>query len=362
MSDPRRPSSSNSSLSRRQALQAGAGLAAILAAGVAPRVLRAEDKAAAKARVYGTGAHTYEVVDNWAKRPENKPWGDTHMVQELADGRILIHHNGPESVHVYDPDGKFIESWGDEYKGAAHGMDLRNENGEEFLYFAPTGQHRVVKTNTKGEKVFELTYPKEAKNAAGEPCYPGDGRRFVPTFIALAPNGDFYVADGYGLSYVHRYNVNGEYQSTFGGKGKAEGQLDCPHGIWCDTRDEANPTILVADRSNHRLQWFTLDGKHIKTVTEELRDPCHFDQMGTDILIPDLNGRVTIFDKDNKLVTHLGDNPDPAKRRNHGVKKEELVPGEFCTPHGAIWDRAGNIYVAEWLPYGRVTKLRRVAA
>lgn len=347
--------------SRRHIMKTGAGIAAILATGIAPRILRADDKAGAKAKIYGKGAHTYEVIDNWAKRPDNKPWGDTHMVQELADGRILVHHTGPEAVHVFDPDGKFIEAWGAEFAGGAHGMDLRKEGNEEFLYFAPTGQHRVVKTNIKGEHVFEFGYPKDAKDAAGKPCY-ADANTFIPTFIALPPEGDFYVTDGYGSNFVHRYNAKGEYQSTFGGTGKSDGQMSCPHGIWCDTRDPAKPTILVADRGNNRLQWFTLDGKHIKTVTDELRDPCHFDQQGTDILIPDLNGRVTIFDKDNKLITHLGDNPDVQKRRNHGVPKEALTPGDFCTPHGAIWDRAGNIYVAEWLPYGRVTKLRKASA
>jgi hypothetical protein len=349
-----------SSTSRRSFLKAAAATGAAMTAGV-PNIF-ADDKAGAKPRIYGKGAHTYEVIDNWATHP-NKPWGNTHMVQEVADGRIFIHHTGPESVHVFDPDGKFMESWGADMTGAAHGMDIRTENGEEFLYFAPTGQHRVVKTNLKGEKVFELGVPTEAKNAQGEACYP-DPNKYVPTFIAFAPgeNADFYVTDGYGLSYVHRYNHKGEYLSTFGGKGNGEGQLDCPHGIYCDTRDPANPTLLVADRSNHRLQWFTMDGKFIKLVTDELRDPCHFDQQGTDILIPDLQGRVTIFDKDNKLITHLGDNPIPELRRNHGTKKEQLVPGDFCTPHGAIWDRAGNIYVAEWLPYGRVTKLRKVSA
>ena len=361
--------SSNPQPSRRNILKTAAVGAAALAG--APTILNAMQNAQ-KSNVLGSGRHTYEVVADWPKRPDDKPWGDTHMVQEVADGRIFICHNGPESVHVYDADGKFITAWGDEQKGHAHGMDLRKEGNEEFLYFAPTGLHKVIKTNLKGEKVFEIGYPKEAKNAKGEPCYKDvtqpDGKVkpaaafYVPTFIAFAPgdDGDFYVADGYGSSYVHRYNIKGEYQSTFGGKGNGEGQLDCPHGIYVDTRDAKNPTVLVADRSNHRLQWFTLDGKFIKIVTDELRDPCHFDQRGSDILIPDLNGRVTIFDKDNKLVTHLGDNPDPAKRRNHGVKKEELVPGQFVTPHGAIWDRAGNIYVAEWLPYGRVTKLRPV--
>lgn len=353
------PQSSN--LSRRQTLQVGAGIAAMIAAGVSPSVLHAEDKAGGKPIVYGRGAHTYEVIDNWAKRPEDKPWGDTHMVQELADGRILIHHNGPDSVHEYDPDGKFIKAWGDEFKGAAHGMDLRTENGEELLYFAATKQHRVVKTNTKGEHVFELKYPKDARNAEGQPCY-ADEKKFVPTFVALAPGGDFYVTDGYGSNYVHRYSLKGQYISTFGGKGTADGQLSCPHGIYCDTRDPNNPTILVADRANHRLQWFSLEGKHLKTTTEDLRDPCHFDQQGTEILIPDLKGRISIFDKDNQLVVHLGDNPDPSKRRNHKVPKEALAAGDFCTPHGAIWDRAGNIYVTEWLPYGRVTKLRKVSA
>ncbi len=342
---------------------AAAGAAAgafALASGGAPTILSAM-KTDSNSIVLGSGAHTYELVPNWPKHPSDKPWGDTHMVQEVADGRIFICHNGPESVHVYDPDGKFITSWGGEMQHHAHGMDLRKEHGEEFLYFAPTGLHKVIKTNLKGEKIFELGYPKDAKNAKGEPCY-ADEKKYVPTFIAFAPgdDGDFYVTDGYGSSYVHRYNVKGEYISTFGGKGNGEGQLDCPHGIYCDTRDPANPTILVADRSNHRLQWFTMDGKFIKIVTDELRDPCHFDQQGGDILIPDLQGRVTIFDKDNKLITHLGDNPDPAKRRNHGVPKDQLVDGQFCTPHGAIWDRAGNIYVTEWLPYGRVTKLRHV--
>src|SRR3954471_7134240 len=114
------PELSDSTLSRRDALKAGAGMAAIVASGVAPRVLSAQDKADARAKVYGTGAHTYEVIDNWAKRPENKPWGDTHMFGGVAGGRVFVCHNGPESVHVYDPDGKFIESFGD-MQGSGHG-------------------------------------------------------------------------------------------------------------------------------------------------------------------------------------------------------------------------------------------------
>lgn len=366
------------SLSRRSFVKASIAAAAASTTFGAPLILHAEDKAAEPQLVVGQGRHKYEVVDNWAKRPEDKLWGDCHMVQEVADGRIFIHHTGPEAIHVYDPDGKFIEAFGKEFANAAHGMDLRKEGNEEFLYFAPTGQHRVVKTNLKGEHVFEIGYPKDAKNAEGKPCYEdreiisknkdGSEKRttrraeefYVPTFIAFGDNGEFYVTDGYGSNYVHRYNAKGEYMSTFGGGGNGEGQLACPHGIYFDRRDPQKPMVLVADRSNVRLQWFTPDGKFVKMVKDELRAPCHFDEQEGDLLIPDLHGRVTIFDKDNKLVTHLGDNLDAKQRGNHGVPKDKLVAGNFVTPHGAIWDRKGDIYVTEWLPYGRVTKLRHV--
>src|SRR5205085_989592 len=133
---------------------------------------------------------------------------------------------------------------------------------------------------------WSMGYPKEAK------VYDADPKRFVPTNIAIAPNGDFYVADGYGLSFVHQYNSKAEYIRTWGGAGKEPGQMSCPHGICIDTRGGKDPVICVADRANVRLQYFTLDGKHIGFVTDELRHPCHFDQRGTELLIPDLHGRV----------------------------------------------------------------------
>lgn len=347
---------SNIHTSRRTFIKA-TGAAAIAAA--VPTILHAEDKADAKALVVGSGGHTYEVLDGWAKLPENMHFGDTHAIAETADGRIFVHHNGHDSVCIFDPDGKFIKAWG-KYEGAAHGMQLRKEGNEEFLYLAPTGMHKVQKTTLDGEVLWTIEYPKDAKNSDGKPCYNGPDR-YVPTNIAFGPNGDFYVADGYGSNYVHQYSMKGEYIRTWGGSGKGEGQLSCPHGIWCDTRDAANPTILVADRSNVRLQWFTLDGKFIKMVRDELRHPCHFDQRNGDLLIPDLHGRVTIFDKDNKLAVHLGDNVDPKKRGDHNLPVAQRVAGQFVTPHGAIWDRAGNIYVGEWIVGGRVTKLRHVA-
>lgn len=346
--------------SRRSFLRTGIGVA--VAAASAPMILKAEDKTVptnARPKIVGSDHQTYEVIDNWAQLPAGKKFGNTHGVCEAADGRIFIHNASPtgDSMCIFDPDGKFIKSWGAAYAPGAHGLQLRKEADGEFLYLAETGQHFVAKTDLDGKEIFRFGYPKDAKNDKGQPCYP-DPNRFVPTNIAFHPSdGSFYVTDGYGNAYVHHYDAKGNYLSTFGGDGTEEGKFKCPHGITVDNRDSSNPRILVADRANHRLQYFTLDGKFLSMVTEELRLPCHFDFREGNVLIPDLQGRLTIFDKDNKLVTHLGDNANPAFRANNGVPDTSRIPGQFCSPHQSIWDHDGNIYCVEWLFDGRVTKL-----
>jgi hypothetical protein len=349
--------------SRRDFVKATVAVGAAVAG--FPAIVGAQDKAGAKPVIVGTGDHTYEWVDNWGKLPEGKRFGETHAVVETADKNIYIHNASPtgDSTCVFDPDGNFISSWGKEYSKGAHGMDLRKEDGKEYLYLAPTSMHKVFKTTLDGQVLMELDFPKQARDVRDGQLVPDytDEKKFVPTFIALPDTGDFYVTDGYGSNYIHRYNIKGEYIQSWGGTGSEPGKLKCPHGIWCDTRGP-EPMLVVADRQNVRLQWFTLDGKFIKMVTDELRHPCMFDQRNGDLLVPDLKGRVTLFDKDNKLICHLGDNPNPKEWANHGVKQHELQPGVFCTPHSARFDSQGNIFVVEWLPYGRVTKLKKVSA
>jgi len=51
-------------------------------------------------------------------------------------------------------------------------------------------------------------------------------------------------------------------------------------------------------------------------------------------------------------------NGDVGSRRNQS--RNEFTPGQFITPHAAIFLRGGNVLVAEWLPIGRITLLRRV--
>jgi hypothetical protein len=157
---------------------------------------------------------------------------------------------------------------------------------------------------------------------------------------------------------VNQYNSKAEYIRTFGGRGSAAGQLTEPHGIWMDTRG-AQPVLVVADRGNNRLQRFTLDGTHIDFVPG-FRMPCHFDEHQGTVVIPDLRGRVTLIDRNNQIITHLGDSNVTANNPLRTEPRESFIAGQFICPHGACFDREGNIFVVEWVEVGRVTKLRRV--
>jgi DNA-binding beta-propeller fold protein YncE len=301
----------------------------------------------------GSGSHVYEWVEGWGKLPEGIKFGYTHGVVTDSKDRVYIHNRSKDSVIVFDRDGKFLNSWGPEFAGGAHGMFLSNEGGTEYLYLADPDRHIVVKTTLDGKTVYTLGCP-ELPNVYPTPD------KYKPTDTAVAPNGDVYVCDGYGQSWIHQYDKNAKYIRSWGGKGKEAGQLDCPHGIWIDTR-QSTPRVYVADRSNNRLQIFSLDGKHLAFVSGDFRLPCCFFQYKDEQVIPDLHSRVTIIDKNDKLITHLGDNEGGWKIQGWpNIAPTEIKTGLFSSPHAACVDSRGDIYVVEWIAVGRVTKLARV--
>ncbi len=342
------------SLNRRKFLKQTGALAALGA--VAPYIL-ASDKTGTRLPVIGTGAHQYEVIHDWAELPAGHAFGNTHGVAVDAQGHIHIKHTVNKSattedaVVVFDANGKYIRSWGKQYKGGAHGLHLSKEGNEEFFYLCDTKRHVFAKTNLKGEELWRKWAPEQCTGYSRP-------EEFVPTNVAVAPDGNFYVADGYGKSFIHQYDKDAKYIRSFGGKGSEAGKLDCPHGLMVDLRG-AKPVLVVADRSNHRLQNFTLDGQHINFVTDEMQAPCHFHTHGEVMVVPDLDSRVTLLDKQNKLLVHLGAGPGYQGLRTKS--RENFVPGQFVAPHSAYFDTAGNIFVVEWVEVGRVTKLRKIA-
>lgn len=318
----------------------------------------------------GTGEHTYEAVHDWGELPAGLRWGNTHGVVEDSQGRIYIAHTvhasseSRDALVVFDAKGKFIRSWGAAFAGGAHGLHLRKEGPEEYLYFVDTGKGRpgggisaahacLIKMTLRGEEVLRIGYPSEA------PGYRPDGStKFSPTNVAIAPNGDIYVADGYGAYYINQYDSRGRFIRSFGGNGKEAGQLACPHGLMVDTRGE-QPYLLVADRTNNRLQRFSLDGRHLG-FDGGVHMPCHFHERSGVAVIPDLAARVTLVGRDNRVIAHLGEDAAGDWQELRKRPRSEFRPGKFVSPHGACFDHAGNIFVTEWVEVGRVTKLRRL--
>lgn len=338
---------------RRQFLKS-LGMAA--AASALPFHLRASSSPHAARPIIGEGCHTYEVVHDWGRLPAGCRLGNTHGVVEDSQGRILVKHTVgkgsicADAILIFDGDGRFVKSWGHEFKGGAHGLHLAREGSEEFLYLCDTGRRLVIKTTLDGQEAWRLD-----AGAFGD-VY-NDPKRFCPTNAATSPDGTVFIADGYGSNFVHRVGRDGQYLGTFGGGGSEPGQLSCPHGLIVDTRG-AKPSLLVADRGNRRLQRFDLDGRHLGFVKDELRAPCHFAERQGVLLIPDLESRVTLFDENDRLITHLGDGGHYKGIRDQA--REAFKNGKFVAPHGACFDRTGNIFVVEWVEVGRITKLRRL--
>ena len=342
--------------------QTAATVGAVAAASAAaPLLLGMEDKAGAKNAVIGTGEFRYECFHEWGQLPSKLKWETTHGVTVDQAGFIYIKHQGHggpgmDCIVVFDPEGKFVRSFGKEYYPGGHGIDLRKEGSEEFLYLCDINHCTVSKTNLQGELVWKFGYLQIPD------VYKKFGQ-FKPTNVAFHPDGGFWVGDGYGSSYVHQFDKDARWIRTIGGKGTAVGKFDTPHGLWFDDRPGREPSLVVADRANARLQYFTLDGQPL-SMLNGLVLPAHFDIRGDLLLVPDLCARVSLFDRDNKLIAHLGDDSariGADKKYKTRMDAKLWEPGKFVHPHDACFDHDGNIFVTEWVDTGRVTKLRKVS-
>ena len=346
-------------ITRRNFLISAAGAAC------APAIVGATDKSDSKLPILGSGEQQYEAIHDWGELPRTVKYGNTHGVCEDSQGNIYVHHtvnagsDSADTMVVFDHDGRFVRSWGRQFKGGAHGLMLRKEGSEEFLYLCDYEHGIVSKRTLKGEEVFTLGYP--AESDAYKPTQAGAVLPYRPTNIAIAPNGDIYVGDGYGSSFINQYNAKAEFIRSFGGSGKGEDQLDCPHGLWVDTRGDG-PVLVVADRGNSRLHRFTLEGKHVDFILGTTKMPCNFHERNGNVVIPDLLSKVVVLDRRNNVIVSLGEGEyskqDWDTVRNQG--RGTFTPGRFVCPHGACFDHEGNIFVVEWVEAGRVTKLRRI--
>jgi hypothetical protein len=355
-------------MNRRTFLQSAAAVAA-----TGPTLLGTTRKADDPAPVVGSGEHKYQCHHNWGQLPNDYAWQTTHNVALDAAGLVYITHQGAkntkanmDTVLVFDPQGKFVRSFGKEWHFGGHGIEIRKEGSEEFIYLSNTWtpELKLVKTTLKGETVWKKGRP-ECKE------YDDPKAAYNPTNICFLPDGGFTVGDGYGSHFLMNYDKDGKLVKVFGGAGDTLGQLRTPHGQWVDSRDPAKPVLVVCDRANARLQWFDLDGKPLSASTprELVLFPAHAKTRGDVLLVPDLHARVSLLDKANKPIVHLGEDQAWREKVVASLGKgmtpvrgqpKEWPAGKFVHPHDAAFDKDGNIFVVEWVSTGRVTFLKKV--
>ncbi len=205
------------------------------------------------------GLLKYRVQNRFGEEPETMPnnwqFGRVSAVAtDLAGKEVYVFQRGkrPDPIIVFDAKGKYLRSWGHGMFNNPHGLRI---DSHDNVWVTDNADHQVMKFTRDGKLLLTLG----VKGKAGT-----DSQTFNrPTDIAFAPNGDFYVSDGYGNSRVVKFSAEGKYLLAWGKKGSAPGDFDLPHSVQVDSKG----TVYVSDRENSRIQIFDANGKFLRQWT-----------------------------------------------------------------------------------------------
>ena len=269
------------------------------------------------------GSFNFEVVEGWGRGPEGREMGGVVPgVAVDSQDRVYVARRSPPAILVYDDQGRFLQSWGEDALASPHLLWI---GSDDQVYCADSGNHTVRKFSADGEVLQTLGTP----DRPGPPDTPFN----QPTRAMPSQSGDLFVADGYGQFRVHRLSPDGQVLSSWGEGGQGPGQFALPHSLWVDDR---RSRVLVMDRENNRIQVFTAAGEFLSQWTDFHHPMDGFCDARGRSYISDQSPRLDVRDRDGGLI---------------GRCKAALVGG-----HGICGDGLGNIYVAE-LPPGNVTRL-----
>jgi hypothetical protein len=301
----------------------------------------------------GSGLMTFDTVPGWGLRPDgSSALGPTHG-GVVIDSKGNIYTSANKGVVVFSEDGKVIQEYLGEKYSNIHDMEIRTEGDGEFIYGARNADAEGIKFNAHtGDIVLKLPFPEKSGLNL---------KRFSPTAITVAPNGDIFLSDGYASNHIFKFDKSGKYLMHFGEKGNGMKQFNTAHGMTLDTRYDP-PRLLVCDRNHQpkgRLLHYSLDGMFIEVVITGLGMPTSAAVQGDYVAVPDLHGRLVILDKSNTIISVLGHNVDPKTRVNFNVPQGQWIEGVFSGTHGSYWDKDGNLYIQDWNVSGRIMKLVR---
>ncbi len=298
------------------------------------------------------GELRYKLVEGWEKLPANFKHLDCVGTGVDANDRVYLITRSDARVIVYERDGTFVTAWGEGvFTPRTHCIRFGPDGA---VYTVDDGDHTVRKFTPEGKQLMILGTPGVAsdtgydKTKGAESIAHGGPPFNRPTGVAIAPNGDIYVADGYGNARVHRFTSDGKLVQSWGEPGTGPSQFNLPHDIWV-LPDER---VFLADRENDRIQIFSLSGKFIEQWTHIQRPTglCVRDGL---IYVSELwwipgqrsyrrgkiekdePGRVTVMDMNGKVLARFGH------------EGERTAPGNFIAPHGICADSRGDIYVSE---------------
>lgn len=305
----------------------------------------------------------FELIPNWEKCPEGEEYSHEDVADVACDDddNVYLHTRKGERVMVYDEDGNFIKKWGDGVFTAAHGIAVHGDT----CYCTDHADSVIRIFDLDGNPKGMMGKPKEVSDT-GYGFTPGvkpkihhneTVKRAAGPFnsccnVAVAANGDIFVADGYGNARVHHFDKDGNLLNSWGEVGSGPGQFQLPHGIALDNDEN----VIVCDRENDRLQIFSREGELLHIWTDILRPTdC---TVGKDGLIyvselwrpleegqgsfmhgyadKDLPGRMTVFYPDGTIAARWG-----------ADSENRAAPGNFIAPHGLAVDSKGDLYVAE---------------
>jgi DNA-binding beta-propeller fold protein YncE len=299
----------------------------------------------------GKGELRYELAEGWEQLPSGWSHRDVAGVAVDSRDRVYVFTRDEHPVIVYEPDGTFVRSWGEgAFSPRTHGITI---GPDDSVYCVDDADHTIRKFTCDGDLLMTLG----TSGRASDTGYTGTVSSIMrggppfnrPTNLAVAPNRELYVSDGYGNCRVHRFSETGELLQSWGQPGSGPGQFMLPHGIWV----MADGRVLVADRENDRVQVFSPDGEYLTEWLDVQRPTAIFVDPDQRVFVSelwwrvgqesfrngpierDLPGRVSVLDDSGQVLARWGAGPDPC------------AAGSFCAPHGLYVDSRGDVYVGE---------------